>query len=504
MCNILRAKIKIMKKLLLRLIITAGLMTVLTFVLPQDASAASITLSGGCAIDNAILSANNDADTGGCTGTGIYGDDEIIVPAGTWNVGANVSSEGNLTITGAGMGQSIIDAGDAFAGISCNNPTPNSLINFTVSGLLIRNTPSSSGAYPLAVANCSANISEVEITDGQEDANIYFIVNQDLVTAQLNISDVYIHDTLGAGVTVLAAGGAVTNEIGVNIDRLTVYNANSPSKVMGGVSISAGEDQNNSTHTINARIRNSTFTDDSANDSYGIFAVAQSPSSSGSTDELNLTLENVTVVGHSVVGFPASGIVTGAYTGSGSSASVITTVRNTLVADNQANASAVNCAALPFGGGGTETAVITSLGNNIADDASCGFTNTGDQESVSNIMSTLGPLQNNGGSVPTMALLAGSPAIDTGTVISGVTTDQRGVSRPQCAAFDVGAYEYNGVCPVLAEAPLDTGNSETPQGLLADTGDDVRVVLVAVALLFMASIGIYIATRSNRNRVTRA
>ena len=57
---------------------------------------------------------------------------------------------------------------------------------------------------------------------------------------------------------------------------------------------------------------------------------------------------------------------------------------------------------------------------------------------------------------------------------------------------------------MLAEAPLDTSNSETTQGLLADTGDDVRVALVAVALLFMASIGIYIATRSNRNRVTRA
>lgn len=172
-----RAKIKIMKKLLLRLIITAGLMTVLTFVLPQDASAASITLSGGCSIDNAILSANNDADTGGCTGTGAYGDDAIVVPAGTWNVGANVASEGNLTVTGAGMGDSVIDAGDSYAGIICNN-AGSGLLNLSVSGVTIQNTASSSGAFPIASGNCNLTVSDVEITDGQDDANIFLTLSK--------------------------------------------------------------------------------------------------------------------------------------------------------------------------------------------------------------------------------------------------------------------------------------------------------------------------------------
>ena len=53
----------------------------------------------------------------------------------------------------------------------------------------------------------------------------------------------------------------------------------------------------------------------------------------------------------------------------------------------------------------------------------------------------LGPLQNNGGPTSTMALLAGSPAIDAGLVVPGVTTDQRGVFRPQGAAPDIGAFE---------------------------------------------------------------
>lgn len=311
------------------------------------------------------------------------------------------------------------------------------------------------------------------------------------MTAQLDISNVYIHDTLGAGVTVIAAGGAVINQVDVEVENLTVYNANSPSKVMGGISMSAGEDQNNSSHTINARIRNSTFTDDSENYSYGIFAVAQSPSSTGSSDVMNLTLENVTVVGHAIDGmFPASGIVTGAFTGPGSTASITTTTKNVLAANNQVNSAVGNCIAFPFGGGGTESATITSLGNNIADDASCGFTSTGDQENVPDIMSTLGPLQDNGGSVPTMALLTGSPAIDAGATISGLAVDQRGVARPQCAAFDVGAYEYDGECSAVLTNNSGNGASADPTTTLASTGDNLWQYLTGIFAVIATGLGL--------------
>lgn len=42
----------------------------------------------------------------------------------------------------------------------------------------------------------------------------------------------------------------------------------------------------------------------------------------------------------------------------------------------------------------------------------------------------LGALADNGGPTPTHALLAGSPALDHGSAVSGVTTDQRGQARP--------------------------------------------------------------------------
>jgi hypothetical protein len=53
----------------------------------------------------------------------------------------------------------------------------------------------------------------------------------------------------------------------------------------------------------------------------------------------------------------------------------------------------------------------------------------------------LGVLQNNGGAVPTVALLEGSPAINAGTSIGGLATDARGSARVLGASADAGAYE---------------------------------------------------------------
>jgi hypothetical protein len=54
----------------------------------------------------------------------------------------------------------------------------------------------------------------------------------------------------------------------------------------------------------------------------------------------------------------------------------------------------------------------------------------------------LGPLADNGGSTLTRALLAGSPAIDTGSSdCPPPATDQRGTARPQGVHCDIGAFE---------------------------------------------------------------
>ncbi|HKI69986.1 MAG TPA: choice-of-anchor Q domain-containing protein, partial [Verrucomicrobiae bacterium] len=71
---------------------------------------------------------------------------------------------------------------------------------------------------------------------------------------------------------------------------------------------------------------------------------------------------------------------------------------------------------------------------------------------VSPIDPLIGPLRINGGTMPTHALLPGSPAIDQGNSF-GVETDERGDSRPYDFNFvpdapgadgsDIGAFELD-------------------------------------------------------------
>jgi hypothetical protein len=103
---------------------------------------------------------------------------------------------------------------------------------------------------------------------------------------------------------------------------------------------------------------------------------------------------------------------------------------NTLLAYNEPD----NC--------GTGLGNATSNGYNLSSDATCDIASTGD---LTDTNPMLGPLQNNGGSTWTHALLFTSPAIDRGTDDGCPATDQRGVARPHGAACDIGAYEYNGV-----------------------------------------------------------
>ena len=112
------------------------------------------------------------------------------------------------------------------------------------------------------------------------------------------------------------------------------------------------------------------------------------------------------------------------------------TLRGTLLADNHGE------------GLGDCASPVVSEGYNLDDDGTCGFNQTGDQSGVTNAASFLGTLQNNGGLTQTIALLPGSTAIDAipanaCTDASGnpVTTDQRGIARPQGAGCDIGAFE---------------------------------------------------------------
>ena len=85
------------------------------------------------------------------------------------------------------------------------------------------------------------------------------------------------------------------------------------------------------------------------------------------------------------------------------------------------------------------SSAISDQGHNLSSDATCGFTAPG---SLNNTAPRLGPLADNGGPTPTMALLPGSPAIDAADATGAPATDQRGVARPQGPRADIGACEF--------------------------------------------------------------
>ncbi|HEX6015385.1 MAG TPA: Crp/Fnr family transcriptional regulator [Geminicoccaceae bacterium] len=80
---------------------------------------------------------------------------------------------------------------------------------------------------------------------------------------------------------------------------------------------------------------------------------------------------------------------------------------------------------------------LDSAGHNLADDASCGLGGPGDLEGVD---AQLGPLGDFGGPTRSILPLPGSPAVEGGTD-AGILVDQRGVTWPQLAQFDMGAVE---------------------------------------------------------------
>jgi predicted outer membrane repeat protein len=107
--------------------------------------------------------------------------------------------------------------------------------------------------------------------------------------------------------------------------------------------------------------------------------------------------------------------------------------------------------ALPDGGGANcdfqPAPVTTSHGYNWDDDGSCGFgAGPGDHPNGGDPL--LGPLADNGGLTQTRLPQTGSPLIDAiptascqADGASGITTDQRGVGRPQGPGCDIGAVE---------------------------------------------------------------
>lgn len=139
----------------------------------------------------------------------------------------------------------------------------------------------------------------------------------------------------------------------------------------------------------------------------------------------------------------------------------ITRVQNTILGSGFSDSVDFDClAAGKENAAGTTTAkaITEDLGNNIDQDGACGLDAAGDHSGVDPKL--VAPSEN-GGFVPTQALIHGSPALEGANAAACPATDARGVLRPQGSVCDIGAFEAQLIgAPGAKTEPAEVVNSE--------------------------------------------
>ena len=305
-------------------------------------------------------------------------------------------------------------------------------------------------------ANTSSGVADTINFDEQS------LPGQQTITlgSQLTITDSagLIIDGGSANITVSGNNAVRVFDVVLSGAKLTLNNI---TVANGRLNFSAGAGIfNNGTLTVN----NSTLSGNSANiggggiwnAASGTLTVSNSTLSGNTTDNFGggiynqggtITVSNSTLSGNSA---------TQSGGGLGMNAGTVS-LKNTIVANSPS--------------GGNCVGTITNGGYNLDSDGSCGFGTT--NHSLSGTMDNplnpqLGPLANNGGPTKTHALLEGSPAIDKGVAVAGITTDQRGVARPQGPAPDIGSFEF-----VDTIKPTVTGLQPAPTATDVSIGANV-------------------------------
>jgi hypothetical protein len=275
------------------------------------------------------------------------------------------------------------------------------------------------------------------------------------------------------------AGGAIANvgtlsvaltsfSLNTSSDGGAIMNAGAPKVNGGGLSVNGSTFFNNSTvlcpctahkngGAVNnngmASFANSTFYSNSALVDGGALYNEHLGLGSINPDSGILTLTNCTLSGNSA---PSGG----GFFGTGGVNTGTLNLDNTIIAHST-------------GGDCVNLGLTGTNSHNLIQDGSCSPFLSGDP--------VLGPLQGNGGTTLTMALLAGSPAIDAGdNSVRGaplfLIADQRGV--PRCHV-DIGAYEFSEpivppptvICPPNISVVSDPGSSSAMVSFAATATD---------------------------------
>lgn len=398
------------------------------------------TADNTCTLRAAVMQANRAG-----------GDSTIMLPSGTYTLsipaaGANGEENGDLnlttpasgnpviTITGAGAGTTIIDA-NVLDRVFHVHPGRAA----TVSGVTIRNgfiagaTAVGGGIYNEG----SLTVRDTVITANHSAAAGGGISNNNSMTVLNSTISLNLADVSGGGIhnsaTLTVTNSTLRqNNAGTNGGGITNYGSMEVSKstISGNGAYDGGGIYNGLVQTVS----NSTLSQNSAkNNGGGIY------NNFGTTSVYNTSI----VFNGADADADFAGGAGGVFNNDTFAATF--NLRNTLVAGNNVSNSPTydDC-----------KGTLSSLARNLFWVVNgCTINNvSGGMWTNLNSLSTVGPLQNNGGPTMTHALLGGSNAIDGGDPALGcvgpstpLVTDQRGIPRVVGVRCDIGAFEYSGM-----------------------------------------------------------
>jgi hypothetical protein len=378
---------------------------------PADSS---LSLASGCVYS--FTTADNATDGGNAlpviTGSvSIAGNGAAITRSGSTAFRLfDVASTGSLSLSGMTISNGLADDGTNGGGAIFSRG-PLTVTSTTFSG---NSSPAATGTSGGAINSSgplTVSLSTFTGNTAQEGGGIF---NQS-TTATATVTDTTFS---GNTATIFGGGGIVSVQGTTDVTRDT-FSGNNATGTAGGGAI-------DNDATVN--IDNSTFTGNTAGTNGGgaiqNFGTANISwtTLSGNSSQFGANLHN-------------------------GAAGVTMTVGESIVANG--------------GGGGTNcsgTTAVVDGGYNIDTGTSCGFSTANHSKPSTN--PDLGSLASNGGPTQTMALASNSPAVDAvPTSVAGCSgsTDQRGVSRPQGPACDIGAYEL-----VQQPSPTPTPTTSSP------------------------------------------
>ena len=393
-------------------------------------------LNDQCQLSEAIQNINDQFQTNDDCLAGDGNNDTIYLPVGTVTLSGDLPTiEQSVIVQGQGIGETVVDGDGQYTvfGSEGDSITDISIYDLTISNY---------NEAAIGLSNSNVVLSGLEITGItgvlSQQYGIILLNKTNGLSLNADISDVRIHDLeidANSIAHIIAISNSASNSgYNVSIENVTIANINNASGSINTVILGNGF-FGNSTGYFESTIRNLTINNISGAGSVngvagGSIMIEGTGESVAVYDIANTTITGISSQS-SMYGSGSSLALSTAAVNAAASATATLQIRNSLFANNLALGAPAGCQAVDVGvffgdSQGESLTSIISDGGNISDDNACiDFTDPTDQNNVDPADLMLGTLGDYGGPIPTIPLLPGSIAIDSGTTVAGLTTDAR-------------------------------------------------------------------------------